>query len=76
VEILTAPEEVPSNGLGLNRRFKSSGRSSEAKNSRCMEPHLLGIKKKGVTVQLLWMEHKVENPEGYQYSLRVMIEGT
>ena len=33
-----------------------------------MEKIHIELKKKGVTLQLLWHEYKYDNPEGYQYS--------
>jgi transposase len=47
-------------------------RSKQRSNEERIHPDLNYIhrelRKKGVTLQLLWMEYKRENPQGYQYS--------
>jgi transposase len=47
---------------------KPSETSSSSKQMPPMEYLYRELKKKGVTLQLLWYEYKQENPEGYQYS--------
>jgi transposase len=46
---------------------REAGTSSE-RQMPSMEYLFRELKRKGVTLQLLWYEHKQANPEGYQYS--------
>jgi transposase len=52
-----------------NRMYKSRGNGSGIKrNMPPMEYIHNELKKKGVTLQLLWYEYKQNNPAGYQFS--------
>jgi transposase len=45
------------------------GKSAKYREMARSFPHIvMELKRKGVTLQLLWQEYKQEHPEGYQYS--------